>query len=102
MEESYATVPDLNTVKTELKELRDAIVTNGETRRQNIEARVEKVRMELKEDIKGVQTDVQGLSREVSALATNCELTNASVSGLSTQISRMFERGVATQGGMRP
>jgi hypothetical protein len=55
-------------VDADLKSLRGEIVANGETRRQSIEAKVEHVREELREDIQGVHRRVDDVLSAVSEL----------------------------------
>jgi hypothetical protein len=99
MKESFATVTELNRVEErvdgvdgDLKALKEAIVSNGETRRKSIEAKVEAVRLEVKEDTTELHTKVNGVATEVAAVKAQCDLTNQSMVQLTGQITTLIQR----------
>jgi hypothetical protein len=84
--ENFATVTQLDEVKTDLKEWKAEIRHNGEVRKASIENRVEKLRIEVKEDINEVRQRVADCSSEISGLSGKFELMNTQLLHISTQL----------------
>jgi hypothetical protein len=71
--EMAAVKKDVSRVSDDLHALKESIVSNGEIRRKNIEAKVESVRVELKQDIekarKEMGDDAVGIRTTMDRLA---------------------------------
>jgi hypothetical protein len=99
LQENFATTTELKRVEQrvdgvdgDLKALKESIVANGEVRRKSIEAKVEAVRLEVKEDVSELHEKVNAIGGQVAAVQTKCDLTNQNIVALSGQFTRMLER----------
>ncbi len=102
-EATYATTEQLDGVRTEidgridrvetdLKTLEKSIVTNGEARRQAIEAKVEGARIEAREMGEKLTGEFFHLGREVTGLKSALESVHSSLGTTQLKLDRLIER----------
>jgi Asp-tRNA(Asn)/Glu-tRNA(Gln) amidotransferase B subunit len=71
---------------------RKAIYSMIDENRKHTDCKIDEFRREVKEDVGALHDKINLVSQEVSAVAKNCELTNQSVNGITSQIMRIVER----------
>lgn len=81
-------------VDHDIRKLRQEIVSNGEVRRQSIESKVEGVRSQMQGEIKNVERTVLECAKEIATVGAQCEMINASLVRLTSDVTNFFQREV--------
>jgi hypothetical protein len=87
--DEYATKQELKAVDEDLQELKQNIVSNGETRRKSIEGKVEDLRQEMKQDMANVATDVTDTKVSMGEFRGELKQINLALINMNTSLQHL-------------